>query len=396
MSIKFKLLAAMAALSLVLGACGKAEETSSEPKVENKAKTAEKKETEETETEEKEEVKYADVFKEAVTELEKAKEGKDVDFDKVTDLYNSNLKELVQKRDAEFEDTIDEKITAALAAGKDGSMDKVVVKQIFDKLMQKVFYTTIKHEFTEITENWGKTEEVNEEVAEAKEFYAILKSTVEKRDAAYSTNLVSVIDGGFSEIETAIKNNDQLSFNLGKQVVDKSLMKTFYLATGALPNGYATKAAAEAGKDAALAKVEQAEGWAFFQSLYSYLNKHAADETALIEKQFNLESDVKALDPAAVNKAFVRGFAKIAISEYEESKELFGEDKSVITGLEGALFIDIIGEDIKTLLGEDAYKTLTEKAQKYVETAKAKDKAAGEAQLNELISTLNTIVEKAK
>jgi hypothetical protein len=391
MSIKFKLLAAMAALSLVLGACGKAEETVNKTKVETKEKAEEQKDA----TEEKE-IDYANVFKEATTELEKAKEGKEVDFDKVTELYNTNFKELVQKRDVEFEDTIDEKITAALSAGNDGSMDKVVVKQIFDKLMQKVFYTTMKHEFTEITENWGKTEEVNEEVAEAKEFYAILKSTVEKRDAAYSTNLVSVIDGGFSEIETAIKNNDQLSFNLGKQVVDKTLMKTFYLATGALPNGYATKASAEAGKDVALAKVEQAEGWAFFQSLYSYLNKHAADETALIEKQFNLESDVKALDPEAVNKAFVRGFAKIAISEYGESKELFGEDKAVITGLEGALFIDIIGEDIKTLLGEDAYKTLTEKAQTYVDTAKAKDKAAGEAQLNELISILNTIVEKAK
>jgi ABC-type glycerol-3-phosphate transport system substrate-binding protein len=187
MSIKFKLLAAMAALSLVLGACGKAEETASKPKVENKEKVSEKKEAEE-----KEKVEYADVFKEAITELEKAKEGKDVDFDKVTDLYNSNLKELVQKRDAEFEDTIDEKITAALSAGKDDSMDKVIVKQIFDKLMQKVFYTSIKHDFTEVTEKWGKTEEVNAELEEAKGYYAILKSTVEKRDAAYGTNLVSV------------------------------------------------------------------------------------------------------------------------------------------------------------------------------------------------------------
>jgi hypothetical protein len=391
MSMKFKLLAAMAALSLVLGACGKAEETASKPKVENKEKASEKKEAEE-----KEKVEYSVVFTEAVTELEKAKEGKEVDFDKVTDLYNKNLKELVKQRDSEFEDTIDEKITTALTAGKDGSMDKVVVKQLFDKLMQKVFYTSIKHDFTEVTEKWGKTEEVNEELEEAKGYYAILKTTVEKRDAAYGTTLVSVIDGGFSEIETAVKNNDLLSFNLGKQVVDKTLMKTFYLATGALPNGYATKTAAEAGKDAALAKVEQAEGWAFFQSLSSYMNKNAPEEAALIEKQFNRESDVKAIDPAGVNKAFVRGFAKTAISEYGESKELFGEDKAVITGLEGALFIDIIGEDIKTLLGEDAYKTLTEKAQKYVETAKAKDKAAGEAQLNELISTLNTIVEKAK
>ncbi|MEH7336513.1 hypothetical protein V7161_28200 [Neobacillus drentensis] len=393
MSIKFKLLAATAALSLVLGACGKAEESETKPKVENKEKSAEKKEAEQTE-----EVDYAKVFSEAITELDKAKEGKDVDFAKVTDLYNKNLKELVQNRDAEFEDTLDEKITAALTAGKDGSMDKVVVRQIFDKLMQKVFYTSIKHDFTEVTEKWGKTDEVNGELEEAKGYYAILKSTVEKRDAAYGTNLVSVIDGGFNEIETAIKNNDQLSFNLGKQVVDKTLMKTFYLATGALPNGYATKTAAEAKEDAVAAKVEQAEGWAFFQSLYSYLNSHAAEETAFIEKSFTLESDVKALDPAAVNKAFVRGFAKIAISEYSESKEFLekGEDKAAVTGLEGALFIDIIGEDIKTLLGEDAYKTLNEKAQKYVDTAKAKDKAAGDAQLNDLISTLNTIVEKAK
>ena len=390
MSIKFKVLASMAALSIVLGACGKAEETANKPKVENK------KETEKQDESKEKEINYADVFKEATTELEKAKEGKEVDYDKVTELYKSNLQELVKNRDVEFKDTIDEKITAALAAGKDGSLDKVVVKQLFDKLMQKVFYTSIKHDFTEVSEKWGKTDEVKAEVEEAKKYYAILKTTVEKRDAAYGTNLVSVIDGGFSEIEKAIDNNDQLGFNLGKQVVDKSLMKTFYLATGALPNGYATKASNESKTDATLAKIEQAEGWAFYQSLYSYLNGHAPEEAAFIEKQFNLETDVTTIDPAAVNKAFIRGFAKIAIDEYGESKETLGEDKAVITGLEGALFIDIIGEDIKSLMGEDAYKTLTEQAQKYVETAKAKDKAAGEGQLNELISTLNTIVEKAK
>jgi len=390
MSIKFKVLASMAALSIVLGACGKAEETANKPKVENK------KEAEKQDESKEKEINYADVFKEATTELEKAKEGKEVDYDKVTELYKSNLQELVKNRDEEFKDTIDEKITAALAAGKDGSLDKVVVKQLFDKLMQKVFYTSIKHDFTEVSEKWGKTDEVKAEVEEAKKYYAILKTTVEKRDAAYGTNLVSVIDGGFSEIEKAIENNDQLGFNLGKQVVDKSLMKTFYLATGALPNGYATKASNESKTDAALAKIEQAEGWAFYQSLYSYLNGHAPEEAAFIEKQFNLETDVTTIDPAAVNKAFIRGFAKIAIDEYGESKETLGEDKAVITGLEGALFIDIIGEDIKSLMGEDAYKTLTEQAQKYVETAKAKDKAAGEGQLNELISTLNTIVEKAK
>ena len=37
------------------------------------------------------------------------------------------------------------------------------------------------------------------------------------------------------------------------------------------------------------------------------------EEAAFIEKQFDLETDVATLDPAEVNKAFVRGFSKIAL-----------------------------------------------------------------------------------
>ncbi|OAH54779.1 MULTISPECIES: hypothetical protein [Bacillaceae] len=345
---------------------------------------------------EKEEVNYAQVFEEAKTELDKAKEGKEVDFDKVTDLYTTNLQSLVQERDAELESKHDEQITAALQAGKDGSMDKVVAKQVFDKLMQKVFYTTMKQEFKEVEEGWADKEEVKAEVEEAKEFYAILQSTVEKRDAAYGTTMVDVIAGGFDEIDKAVEADDLLAFQLGKQVVDKTLIKTFYFATGAIPNGYATKLAEEAKKDEKVAKVEQAEGWAFYQSVSKYLGNHAPEEAAFIEKQFDLQTDVKTVDAAQVNKAFVRGFAQTAIDEYTESIELWGEDKSVITALEGALFIDVIGQDIKASLGEEAYTKLTEQAQQYLEAAKAKDKAAGEPVLKEMEATLQTVIEKAK
>ena len=57
--------------------------------------------------------------------------------------------------------------------------------------MQKVFYTSMKHDFTEIEEKWGKQDEVKAELEEAKEFYAILQSTVEKRDTANGTNMVA-------------------------------------------------------------------------------------------------------------------------------------------------------------------------------------------------------------
>ncbi|MGP7817202.1 hypothetical protein [Niallia sp. 01092] len=376
--------------SAFLTACG-AQDNAEKPKEEKQEETAAKEESKASE-----EVDYASVYTEAITELDKAKEGKEVDFGKVSELYTKNLQTLVQNRDAEFEAKSDQHITAALQAGKDKSMDPVVVRQIFDKLMQKVFYTTVKHEFTEIEENWGKKDEVKEEIEEAKEFYSILQTTVEKRDAAYGTNMVSVIDGGFNEIEKAAESGDQLGFLLGKQVVDKTLMKTFYLATGAKPNGYATKAAAAAKENAEEAKIEQAEGWAFYQSIFTYVDKHSAEEAAFIESQFNLENDVAKLDPEAVNKAFVRGFSKIALDEYKESVETWGEDKSAVTALEGALFIDVIGEDIKGLIGEKDYKTLTEQAQQYLEAAKAKDKKAGEPILAEIQATLQKVIEQAK
>nr|WP_245980166.1 hypothetical protein [Peribacillus asahii] len=377
----------------VLTGCNTSE-TSNNAKEEKQEQTENKEEKKESS--EAAEVNYAQVFQEAVTELEKAKEGKEVDFDKVIELYTNNLQKLAQDRDAEFEDKVDQHITTALQAGKDGSMDRVVVKQIFDKLMQKVFYTTMKHEFIEVEENWDNKEAVKEEVEEAKEYYEILQSTVEKRDAANGTKMVDVIAGGFAEIDKAVEANDQLGFQLGKQVIDKTLIKTFYLATGNIPNGYAAKAAEAAKKDKEEAKVEQAEGWAFYQSIYGYLNGHAPEEAAFILQQFDLQNDVTKLDPKQVNKAFVRGYAKIALDEYKESQEYWGEDKSPITALEGALFIEVIDKDLKDMLGEEAYNKLTQTAQQYLEAAKAKDKKAGEPLIKELQETLQTVVEQAK
>ncbi|WP_057776106.1 hypothetical protein [Cytobacillus dafuensis] len=397
MIVKKKELTAIFASFLLAGNVLTACSTSDKEASTEEKKQEESVDKEETKNEtEAKEVNYAEVFEEAVTELSKAKEGKEVDFDKVIELYQNDLQSLVQDRDSENEDKIDQHITTALQAGKEGTMDKVVVKQIFDKLMQKVFYTSIKHDFNEINEKWGNKEEVAKEMEEAKAYYSILQSTVEKRDSAYGTNMVSVIDGGFDEIEKAIEADDQLSFLLGKQVVDKTLMKTFYLATGAIPNGYATKASEAAKTNKEEAVIEQAEGWAFYQSLFPYLNGHAPEEAAFIQEQFDLQTDISTLNAAEVNKAFIRGFSKIALDEYEESVETWGEDKSPVTALEGALFIDIIGEDIKGLIGEAEYSKLTEKTQQYLEAAKAKDKQTGEPLLKEIQATLQTVIEKAK
>ncbi|UTE76551.1 hypothetical protein [Rossellomorea sp. KS-H15a] len=386
-----KIFAAFLLTGSVLAGCGTDEKSSEDKKsASNDSKQVEK----EDETEQAD-IDFSASFEEAKAELSKAKEDKEVDYDKVTSIYKDDLQELVQKRDQETEGKVDEHISTALEAGKDGSLDQVVVAQIFDKLMQKVFYTSMKHEFTEIAENWGNTEEVNEEIEEAKEFYAILEQTVQKRDQAYDTKMVDAINGGFSEMEKAVEEDNELGFQLGKQVVDKTLMKTFYLAAGALPNGYAMKASEEAKENAEAAKAEQAEGWAFYQSLDSYLSGNAPEEAEMINKQFDLQTDVTSIDPEAVNHAFVRGFSKIAIHEYEESGENWGEDKAAITALEGALFIDLISSDLKSLMGEEEYQSLSSDAQSYLEAVKSQDKEKAETLRTNIQNVLNDVVAKA-
>ncbi|QHE50925.1 hypothetical protein [Pontibacillus sp. HMF3514] len=396
MFLKNKLFYLLLAVGFVLSACGQDEENASGEETKKdeseKAEDSTKGEKEEAEKDEEEDASFVEAYKEGKSELAKAGEGKEVDFQKVIDLYNNNLKSLVAKRDGK----IDQQISTALDAGKSGEMDAQVVKQIFDKLSQKVFYLTIKHEFQEISENWGDQELAKEEIAEAKEFYEVLEGTVKKRDAAYGTSMVDQIQAGFNEIEKAVKNDDKLSFQLGKQIVDKTLMKTFYLAAGAMPHGYASKAAKEAKEDPSHAKVEQAEGWAFYQSLTGYLTEYAKEDAAIIKKNFDLETNVKELDPEAVNNAFVRGFSKVALHEYEESEEYWGENKSAITAIEGALFIDMISSDIKRIQGEEAAKTLKEQAQSYLDAVKADEKDKAMPILEEIETTLQSIIEKAK
>ncbi|PFG15066.1 hypothetical protein [Bacillus sp. es.036] len=392
--LKHKILYLFLALGLVLAACGQSNGNSSNESAsdEKSEQNSTEKADEENGEEKEEDADFISSFEEGKAELEKASEGEEVDYQAVIDLYNSDLKPLVEQREGEM----DQQISSALEAGKSGDLDGEVVKQIYDKLMQKVFYLTVKHEFNEVKENWGNTEEVNKEIEEAKEYYEVLKGTVEKRDAAYDTSMVSQIDGGFSDMQTAVENDDNLQFVLATQMVDKTLMKTFYLATGALPEGYATKAAKEAKEDPEHARVEQAEGWAFYQSISNYITNHAEEDAALIEKNFSLENDVAEIDPEAVNHAFIRGFSKVALHEYEESEEEWGEDKSTITALEGALFIDMISSDIKRMEGEEAYNTLSAHAQSYLEAVKSDEKEKAMEELKAIEETLNMVIEKAE
>jgi hypothetical protein len=319
---------------------------------------------------------FVNAAKELVGELEKGKEGGKVDWDKAQKIYNDKLKDRVQAMDAESKSQTNDQLTAAINAAKEGSFTPAVAAELHEKLLQKIAFLSARHDFKEANDKFANKEDAKKEVTEAKEFYdGLLKEMIEKRDTAYQTQLVSAIDGGFSEMNSAIDKGDNLAFNLAKQVVDKSIMKAFYLASGA-EKGYAYKLEKEAKEGTKEdIKAEQAEGWAFFQSLQGYLAAHDKADADFINNQFSLSNDVKNINGDKINQAYVRAIAATAKGEYGESLENWGKDKSVITALEGALFLDMIKNDLKKALGGEAQaKALLDNAQQELEAVKAGNK----------------------
>ncbi|MGE5704927.1 MAG: hypothetical protein ACM32O_20555 [Clostridia bacterium] len=319
---------------------------------------------------------YAKASQELVEELKKGNSGGTVDWEKAQKLYGDHLKEWVQRRDNESEGQVNEQLEAAMTAGKAGSLAPGVVAQLHEKLIQNIAFLSMRHDYKEASEQFEKKESAGKEVKEAKEYYdRLLKAMVEKRDAAYGTQLATVIDGGFAEMAGAIEKGDNLSFNLGKQIVDKTLMKAFYFASGA-EHGYGYKLeqlVKEGSKDDL--KAAQAEGWAFFQALKGYLVENDKEATEYIDQQFDLANDVKNVKGDLINQAFVRAFAATAKGEYKETLENWGTDKAVITALEGALFIDVIHADLaKALGGEPQKKALLDNSHKLLDEVKAGNK----------------------
>jgi hypothetical protein len=364
---KYLLTTSLLAFGLTLTACG----------------TAEKKE--ETKTEQTEKKQAAHEFKavaaantqalsEIKAEMEKAKEGKAVDYDKVKSEYTAKLQSLVQKRDGELSDSLDQQFVTIIDSAKAGTMKPLVATQLFDKLMQKVLYVSMKSELNAIGQDFDKLtkEQAQAHFEEANTYYAALVSTVQKRDAAYGTKVEDSIKAGFTQMSDAINAKEGLSFNLGKQLADKSLMKTFYLAVAATPHGYTTKAFETSKKDAADALVKQSEGWAFYQSIYPYLKKHSEAEAEFIQTSLDLKTDAKTIDPAKVNTAAVKAFLKTAQDELVESEENMDKDKGVITGFEGLLFITVVEGDLKAKIGDVKTQELITAANDYYVAVKDK------------------------
>lgn len=182
--------------------------------------------------------------------------------------YESKLKGGVETTAPEIEQVIQ----SALAGVEAKDLDENIARQLVDKGLQSYFYKLQKATQAKAEEALvaGKPEAATEAL---KDIEAMAKTvfipTAEKRDASYGFKnedaIAQAITSGLAAQQEAIDAKEIGDFNVAKQVTDKSIYRSFYLAA----LGYAQKIedGVKAGTDEKELQMEQAEGYGFLLAI---------------------------------------------------------------------------------------------------------------------------------
>jgi len=352
--------------STVLAACG-GDETAEKPGDNNQAETEEKtEETKENNNEETKEVnvedtdaaKQAAAYADMMSELVKAKEGQEVNWDTVQQQYEAGLQSDVAELTPEF----DQAIQAALTAGKSGEMEPIIAVQLTDKTIQSYFYQNQKalqkEAVAALTED--KKEDANLAFAQIKHLAEkVFIPTAEKRDKYYElsgdASLVENINSGLSAQEEALNAGNAEDFQVYLQVTDKSIYRSYYLAA----KSYAEKieAGVKEGKEKQELSIMQAEAWGFYQAIKGSLGGGDEAAAAQLDKLFTLNTtDPAAIKAAETNALFAKAVAGKIKGYYEKAPNLLAENNAVeakVSAMEGNMFLKMLQGQMTEKLGEE-------------------------------------------
>lgn len=346
----------------LLAACGNSnEETTTAPKKEKTEQTAE------TNTNAgiaattlKDELT---IFSSIKAELDKAKEGQTIDWKMVTTSYDSKLKGGVTTAAPE----IDEVISSALAGVESKDLDENVARQLVDKGIQSYFYKLQKSTQATAEEAVvaGKTDEATAALNDIKEMSkTVFIPTAEKRDASYGfkneDSIAQAINSGLTAQEEAITAKKAADFNVAKQLTDKSIYRSFYLAA----LGYAQKIedGVKAGTDEKELQMEQAEGYGFLLAIEESL---AGGDEAAVAKLKELY-DFSKTKPADVQFKEVESLFAKALTEkidgyHEEAQEALEKkevDTARVEAMEANMFVIAMKPTLENRLGKEKAQTI--------------------------------------
>jgi hypothetical protein len=393
-----RIFASFLVASIALTACNSTEETKTEPKKEEVKQ--EETETEDTQAaeivvEDTVAAKQVAVFTEMKTELEKMKDNQPVDWDLVVSTYQSGLQGGINEVEGEF----DQMISAALEGGKTGELEANVARQIVDKVTQSYFYqknkSLLKEASTALAE--GKAEDAKLAFEQVKHLAeTIFIPTATKRDSLYQltgeASIVENINAGLTAQEDALNANNAEDFNLYIQLTDKSIYRSYYLAS----YSYAEKitAAVKEGKDATELKIMQAEGWGFLQAIKGSLSGGDEAATTKINTILSLDSDPTAINADEVNSLFLKAISGKIKNYVEKAPASLDENKiadAKVSALEGNMFLKAMEIELTKKLGVEKTSEAFTHAEEWLKAISDNNKEEAKTHSDVLIQTIEQL-----
>lgn len=387
-----KIFTAFLLTGTVLAGCSSASE---EPKEEKSAEESQEK----SKDEKKDEAKLTSeaqvkAYSDMKAELEKMKEDQEVDWNKVNDIYTSELQAPVNEVNGEFSQAIE----AAISGGESGDLDKNVARQLIDKVTQSYFYQVQKGLQGQAAEDLeaGKAEDASKKMEEVKYLAEnVFIPTAEKRDSYYElsgeSSMVENINNGLSLQEEAIANSNAEDFSVYKQVTDKAIYQSYYMAS----NSYGEKIskAVEEGNTEELA-IMQAEGYGFLQAIKGSLS--GGDEAAATELNeiFSLENDPATIDADKVSSLYTKAITGKVTGYHEKvvsSLESGDTASAKVQAMEGNMFSKMLEVNIKNKLGEEKSQELFDHSQKWFEAVSSEKADEAKQHSEAILDILNQL-----
>lgn len=315
-----------------------------------------------------------------------------LDLKKVRAAYTTTFQAKVK---ALIPDT-DSLILTVLDGAEQGNYSVKQAKQALDKGLQGYFYAEITN-LTKVVAKTaliaGKKEDARVALDQAIELYAgSLQGTIGKRDTSFGTRMQDQLDTiVIPKLQESVEKGDILSYNITRQMFDKTLIKMFHLATIT----YAKKIPELAKTNMDEAKVGMTEGYFFYLPIYnSMTGGHKASADAI---KASLESG----DPTKVTEADIKAsFLKTLTAKFAQyADKVLAVDFSDKTAketaqeqvMEGNMFLSAMEVLLKERLGDDVYTDITADAQKYYEAVQTGDKTAAATHVLSVVKTLSSL-----
>jgi hypothetical protein len=206
---------------------------------------------------------------------------------------------------------IDENISFVLDNAIKGTLTANQAKQAVDKGLQWYFYFSLR----DLISTKVRPALAKEDFNSAKtEFYkvvqiyeGVIQSTVAKRDGAYGLDMVGILKGTIEQLLKDLEDKNVNDFNVHRQVLDKTIIKTYALATFTYATNIPTKPVADQ-------PTAVTEGYFLFLPVYTYLRGGSVEDANYVLNVF-ASGDANKVDKEKIQAALQRTMIG-KVSEY--------------------------------------------------------------------------------